>query len=491
MSKRSRFPSAFTLVELLVALTIATVLTVIALPTLKDSLRQNALSRSATLVKGAFINARSQAIRTGRPFGVVIERKRRDLGSGLASGLDFLTTNYSTRMYYVQSPLEYRGDVNSAAAIPVIVNTRQNTNSHGPFVPMFFMPRSSCGMSYAAASGNTSVARRLLDRGTRFSVNGSDYVFEVTNMTQTTLPSGDVFGDSGITQSGTLVEFDYATSAPRFDILPGVEDSTPAITTALPGDAVAPLGLFVGQRYPFRFQTNPIRAPLAPVTLVGKTVVDLSISGTGAQPLLFNTQAMLDSDPTSAILPLAADQSVRDIVVMFAPDGRLDGVYHAVATPNGTGTAIAGFTPFRLDPASTVSFNVGFVDGILDNIDDGARYPNAIPDTNFAVNNDDPPLAAPYDAAPPTGPVASPVVLNPDKVPNYANSDCAWVSVQPLSGSIQLDTVASQPTENGLADFISYYGLGTSFTVPSVLARNVIGARVRYSRRLVSSGATP
>ena len=128
---------AFTLVELLVALTIASVLTAIALPTLKDSLRQNALSRSASLVKGAFINARAQAIRTGRPFGIVIERRRNDLGSGSLNQLDLLTTNYATRLYYVQTPIEYRGDVTGAAAIPFLVPE----SIPAPTGPIYYTPR--------------------------------------------------------------------------------------------------------------------------------------------------------------------------------------------------------------------------------------------------------------------------------------------------------------------------------------------------------------
>ena len=118
MRKITRRSHGFTLIELLVALTIASVLTAIALPTLKESLRQNALSRSASLVKGAFINARAQAITTGRPFGLVIERRLNDLGSGDPTTMDFVPANYATRLYYVQSPIEYRGDVETAIAIP-------------------------------------------------------------------------------------------------------------------------------------------------------------------------------------------------------------------------------------------------------------------------------------------------------------------------------------------------------------------------------------
>ena len=142
---------AFTLVELLIAITIASALTAIALPTLKDSMRKTTLSRSASLIKGAFINARSQAIRTGRPFGIVVERRRHQIGSGAASTLDFTLANYSTRMYYVQSPIEYRGDFQDAVAYPVFIdgNTSATTDV---VLPALFFPQESAGLLFASAS---------------------------------------------------------------------------------------------------------------------------------------------------------------------------------------------------------------------------------------------------------------------------------------------------------------------------------------------------
>ena len=71
-----RNENAFTLIEIMIAIAIASVLTAIALPTVKESMRQSINSRSASLVKGALLNARAQALRTGRPFGVVLERQR-------------------------------------------------------------------------------------------------------------------------------------------------------------------------------------------------------------------------------------------------------------------------------------------------------------------------------------------------------------------------------------------------------------------------------
>lgn len=459
----------FTLVELLVALTIASVLTAIALPTLKDSMRQNSLSRAASLVKGAFINARSNAIRSGRPYGIVIERRRPDLGSGSADSLAFVNANYSTRLYYVQSPLEYRGDIQSSSAYPVRgIDTVPGTPAVNYNVPRFFIPRDEAGLVYASALNPRSPAARLVSTGTLFSVNDSDYAFQITGMQATTR---NIQGVPNV--AGTEISFNYRDASPRSNILPGHITQVTNPTAIGENSFVFPAGLALEQPFDFKFQANPIRAPLAPVTMIGRTVIDLSVSGPSSAPIAFNSQVIVDSDPSSVIPALVADQPLNDVVVMFAPDGRLDGIYTDVRVDNGT--SITGFVPTRFDPSTTVSFNVGFLDGVLDNIDDGARYPEQLAvGTDYQVNTGDPAFATP----------GSPAPLTPRIAPNFANTDCAWVSIQPLSGTIRLDSVASQPRQQRLTD---YYGFQAS---PPPFARTIVQARVLQSRRLNSGGTT-
>lgn len=444
---------AFTLVELMIAITIASVLTLIAVPTLKDSMRQNSLSRSASMVKGAFINARAQAIQTGRPYGVVIERRRNNLGSGAAADLNFLGANYSTRLYYVQSPIEYRGDINESAAIPYF----ETPGSGASVIPRFFFPEAQAGLLASVARFNDSPARRLISRGTRFSVGESGYVFEIEDMTYVGTTNAVLPGTPG-----TIVSFNYIGASPQSPIIP-------ATLTAAATNSVFPNALPVGQPVPFKFRVNPIRAPLAPVNMIGRTVVDLSISGPSSDPLAFNAQEIIDADPSTTIPPLLPDVIMNDVVVMFAPDGRLDGVYVDQRQDN-TVPEITGFIPFRVDPSTTVAFNVGFVDGILDNIDDASRYPDLIGTPDYQVTPDDPAAEGGSTTVP----------LDVSKVPNYANTDCAWISIQPLSGAIRLDTVASQPPA---PVFNTYYGFSATPT-----ARSVVRARVHQSRRLTTGG---
>lgn len=486
--------SGFTLVELLIALTIASVLTAIALPTLKDSMRQNSLSRSASVVKGAFINARAQAIRTGRPFGVVIERRSHEFGSGVASNLDFTLANYSTRLYYVQSPMEYRGDFQDALAYPLFEDSNTGSTADA-VVPRLFVPRGAAGLLYAAADqsgtplANATAAKTLLNIGTRFSVGSSGYVFEVTSLEQISLSTTSSITNFGGSRSlyhpaipptvGTLVSLNYLDFSPRHASTPPFlvnVDPPPSGTRTLPiaaGLSSFPAGVSPFQATEFKFRTNPVRAPLAPVNMIGKTVIDLSVSGTGADPIAFNAQSIIDEFPAGTIPALAADTPINDVIVMFAADGRMDGIYSGQRIVT-TGPQITGFQFERVDPSSTVSFNIGFVDGLVDNVDDIARYPEQVPDTDYQINPNDPTLATP---APPT-----PLTVN--KTPNFANTDCAWISIHPLSGNITLENVASQPP---LADLRAYYGFQAAPNNP--FARNVARARVHQARRLTSSGA--
>ncbi|OYP32176.1 Tfp pilus assembly protein FimT/FimU [Rhodopirellula sp. MGV] len=478
-SKRS---VAFTLVELLIALTIASILTLIALPTLKDSMRQNSLSRAASLVKGAFINARAQAIQTGRPFGVVLERRRNRIGDGTANNLDFTAANYATRLYYVQSPIEYRGDTVDAKCYPVFnTNPGSNANyptSQFPQIPRLFFPQSAAGILYASAVNNTA-ALNLIRVGTRFSLDGSGYVFEITGLTQVTTYSSSVVTPAfTISEPGTLVDFNVVGFSPESSQRPAeLWNINPAAYLSTFQQLKFPMELEPFAPIEFRFRTSPIPAPLAPVALMGKTVVDLSISGTATEPMKYGAQSIVDYDQTQGIPSLAADALLHNVAVMFAPDGSVEGVYSDQRTPlyPPGSDPIAGFTIIRDTPASTISFNVGYVDGILDNIDDGARYTGDITGTVYRTGANDPAHLRPL-------PPATLDETNLKKTPNFANADCAWISIQPQSGTISLDSVATQPL---LGHLQTYY---SDLVSGSQSARDVMAIRVRQSRRLGTAG---
>ena len=356
------------------------------------------------------------------------------IGSGTPDQLAFSLANYCNRIYYVQTPIAYRGDTESAFAYPFI-DTR-GTAATTDDEPKFFIPSSSAGLVFSAAqalagTGGSRAALQIMNIGTQMSVGDSGRVFTVEDLEPVATLAGRILGASASWAAvpGTILHFDHLVVEPTFRVG----------------------GNHVNQQpYPFEILSLPTRAPLAPVSLPGKSVVDLSISGTGQNPFLFGTQAIVGSNAVPAGFEFG------DIVILFSADGRLDSIIVDQVAPSG-----GAIVPTRIVPSSNVTFNVGYIDGLVDNIDDLARFPEHVPGTVYPISAVDPPLATP-------GP---PNPLDLKRVqPNFANSDCSWVGIQALSGAIQLESVAGQPE---LADLVSFYGLATSPSSRFVAARSV------------------
>ena len=98
---------AFTLVEVLVALAVISILAGIALPTLKSSLREQKVSRAASLLQSAIEEGRARSIGRGGGGGVIIDR----IGS-----TNLFERSQSVRLRMAEAPPDYRGDTPSATA---------------------------------------------------------------------------------------------------------------------------------------------------------------------------------------------------------------------------------------------------------------------------------------------------------------------------------------------------------------------------------------
>ncbi|WP_233215605.1 pilus assembly FimT family protein [Rhodopirellula bahusiensis] len=99
--KRTLLRSGFTLVELMIALAIITLLTSIALPTVKNTLREQQVSRSATLFQSVIEEARARSIATGGGGGIIIDR---------IGGRGPLGRSQAIRMRFATTPAPYSGE---------------------------------------------------------------------------------------------------------------------------------------------------------------------------------------------------------------------------------------------------------------------------------------------------------------------------------------------------------------------------------------------
>ncbi|WP_417745298.1 pilus assembly FimT family protein [Rosistilla oblonga] len=105
--QRRNFRIGFTLVELLIVVSIITLVTAIALPTVRDQLRDQKATRTASLVRSYLDTARARAVNTGKPYGVVIKR----------SGTSGFESARSIELRYCRLASSYSGDESDAFAL--------------------------------------------------------------------------------------------------------------------------------------------------------------------------------------------------------------------------------------------------------------------------------------------------------------------------------------------------------------------------------------
>lgn len=389
--------TAFTLVELLVAITIAAVLTVIALPRVREGLQQNVASRTATLVKGTFENARAQAIRTGRPYGVRLHRVANTVSTGNQVNDPLLDAtqgaNYCKQLSYVQMAFEYRGDDENANIkyFPPTGGSTQTVDLRAD--------SATSGLLYAIANGTVPVDQQAFSIGStiRIGLDATPYVIESIAPNTTSLsddPSSPVAGTSVVARL-------------YYPMRPGSRNP-PA-----------------RQPLPYSIETRPVASPLAPVDLPGKVVLDLASSGTSQYATLFSPAsiqgtATLPPVVRPAVTPAIPDYGFHDVIVMFSPTGLLDSIYVDVLVNPATNAYAYG----RVEPLGALSFLIGEVDGVV--------RPQTIgmyPFQRTGLNG--------------TAPAIAPAFTHLGrKRPNFANANSAWITVNPVSGKTILHAVA-------------------------------------------------
>jgi Tfp pilus assembly protein FimT len=500
---------AFTLVEVLVTMAIISAVTVLALPSIKESLRSTMLSQSTNLVTGSFLNARSMALRSGKPYGVIIRRKQVDITTGETNGTVKLgSSNIRLDGSNIGSRIEYVQAAGLNGLYPAAGNTAGYFFESGYFdlstsnpgrlatalgssviasaspcnrIEAIFVPFENAELLYAAALGTNPSANLLIGvgceveleenadkkvRGTIRSlvaVNGSagnqlrDYI-EPTIDCQT----GDAVADptgTNLDVAGTIILLDDAyanqgrikSSGPSFSYTSG---------------------------YDLRIQMRPIKAPLTSVDLPGRVVIDLSVSGSRTQPTAFASQEIIgngglvfDQPDVSGSVTIA-DNSLIGIGIMFAPDGRVESIYRETLGAGGY------FQYQRFEPPPNLSFLIGYSNAIAsENLDDIARYQiqwSSIAGRNVTFPSPTMDDVPEYDA------IGAPdeEAWNPRVVPNFANPDCRWATLMTATGAVRVDSVA--PPNPSL--------FTTSLPAGTYTAREITRLRIEDSKRIIFGG---
>lgn len=264
-----------TLLELLIVLTIMLMITGATLPVMLPALQNRRMREGSRLVSTFLSGARSRAIETNRPVGVMFER---------LNGLPM-----AAQLSYVEIPAPYSGDALNAAlmlTVPPVSATLKVSNSSGVD---FSQIRYGDQIQFAGKGQLCIIANDLTN--SKFGQKADD--------------PASVNWYLLVNTPGGLVPF--PNMPPSYDV------------------SVSPNGV------PFQIFRQPVKSSGSPLQLPEGTVVDLLNSGVG--PLGVFPTTIPPVGMWSTTPPL-----IWNPVVMFAPSGRLDtvtGPVGALQRPTG------------------------------------------------------------------------------------------------------------------------------------------------------------
>jgi len=300
-----------TVLELLIVMTILLMITAATIPIMMPAMANRRLRESSRLVSAFISGARSRAIETGRPVGVVFER---------FNGLPLAYT-----MHYVEVPEPYAGESASSACIVTqgMMGLTANMGWIDAFNPTMVRVGDEIQFNY---------------QGQRYRIDGPD-----------TMPTDGII-DTPMSMMPTVLNLSLLTVAGR----------TPWTATPSP-------------RLPYQIIRQPQASAIAPLTLPEGICVDLYASGitnggtfTGLDPTqgIMPMMGIPTPDDWTTNAPLTYDPTV-----MFGPNGAVLSVTNgsgALTRPNGAAYFLIG----RRELMADVSKKTMTVEKVDENIHD-------------------------------------------------------------------------------------------------------------------------
>jgi prepilin-type N-terminal cleavage/methylation domain-containing protein len=325
--KRPSLRSGFTLVELLVVISIAVVLAAVLLPTTKTLLQDQKLTEGVRLARSMFETARAQAIATGKPVGLMIDRLDSTTALGRSSG---------ARMRVVVGRPSFTGDSESSRAWVYHSSDPLAILPGQPEVPnaACFNPADNALLyrsAQAISSGNgippIKVGDVLLLGNGRKRLRITDIRF-----CQTGEPP-EVAGKPNWSQWVRVLFNPIGIDSPV------AMNSYPPVADQAFGDGIDSL-------YRYRIERSPLQLPATQAVDLPRGIsFDLNYSGLGVQGFEFSPAAI---DPDPAFVNWQANppaiNDFQSIVVMFAADGSVDRVYWGEAAGGNIGLSARAAT---------------------------------------------------------------------------------------------------------------------------------------------------
>ncbi len=268
-----------TLVELLIVVTIMTILLAVAIPRIRPAFQDRNLREAARQVNTFIAGARARAQAVGRPVGVWIEQiDTSETGARSAQ-----------QLYMAEVAAPFSGGILGARVTvqPVGITLTSPPNppafANVPLGRLYFW--TEAGMPNPS---DAAMLANLIEVGEVFTIQFDH--------------RGGVYQGIRATNSASDPYSPYVFLIP----IPG----GPPPGTAHPASVPAPLGTGL----PFGVTRGPVRSAVNPITLPADVVIDLSVSGVGSTGNEFNPAVPVPTVKTP-------------VIITFTPTGGVDFVF--------------------------------------------------------------------------------------------------------------------------------------------------------------------
>jgi prepilin-type N-terminal cleavage/methylation domain-containing protein len=423
---RRPHPRAFTLVELLVAIAIISLLAGIALPRVKDAIEGQKLNRAASLLQAAIEEGRGRAISGGGGGGIIIDRVGTDNVSDRSESIQI-------RFATVSPP--YNGDIPGATVKIGLFNFATPSVSDDRLV-LWFDP-TSVQARRAVQDRNQDPSRRtLINFGDFVQLDDGGLNARVINMNLGNRNAAGVLVGNTIRNSSGLTAID----------IPDAQLGNWVWMEVAREEEQQDLTRFLGQDDSFVITRTARPAIALPIEMPRGTAIDLTASGVGRYGNQFSPMAIDQNYLTETANPFI--DGVRDyqsIYVLFGARGEVSRVLGGVV--DGAGNVILSEIPTTGD----LFFLVGERGSV-----------KTLPGEQLEDQDTDPLGDGSRDGTTP--------MLNPESI---------WITIKANTGEVIASPWIDPTNEaTGL--------IGAAATTPTDLLRQ---ARIRRVLGLVRSGA--
>ncbi len=299
--------AALTLVELMVALAVISILAGIALPTVKNTIQGQKLSRAASLLQSAIEEGRARAIAGGGGGGIIIDR---------SGGENIATRSDSTQVRFATVSPPYRGDTPGAT---VKIGVNAGALVRNDIITVWFDPTSIQARRAAddrlAEKADPSLAVRVkpINPGDFIQVDDGGLLMRVADTMG--------YGTPALRNTAGMTNAQISDADVVNWIWFQVERLEPQTN----------LRRFVGQDVSFQVTRSPRPAIALPIELPRGTAIDLTSSGIGRYGNQFSPM-FIDGNYIDPSLPpfVGTPRDYQSIYVLFGKRGEITRVLGGV-----------------------------------------------------------------------------------------------------------------------------------------------------------------